>query len=113
MNKSDNIILSLLQGNEMLWKAFWGVGTIAGILIAASWFWSFSIILQNNHVPIYKILLFLSVIISADGFWLVCVVKCSPNTNWKGWRILGGMLISLVFIKHSMVIGFVMRYIWI
>jgi hypothetical protein len=112
MKKSDNIILSLLQGNEMLWKAFWIVGISTGILIAASWFLYFSFLLRNNHVPIYTILIVISVIIAADGYWLVCVVKCSPNTNWKGWRLLSGMFISIAFIKHSMILCFVMRDIW-
>ena len=88
-----------LEGYQPMYKAFWFLGIANNILI-----FLLNISFIKYSFPMSWVL-FLIFILSFDIFWSYCVCHCSKNVSWKGWRIIAGFVMSVVFLRHISMIS--------
>lgn len=90
-------------GKEKLWKAYWLLGLLAGVVLG---------ITNIPDSPLIQIALFLLVALPIQAFWWVSVWRCAFRTSHWGWAILArgvvtiGVVISCLVILSSVQLAF-------
>lgn len=100
-----NILRELYQGNRPLWEAYWGVGICGGLIISGYMMFMFEY--AKNFGVYFNVanLLFILLVIVIDTYWVVSVSRCAHDVKWKGWRVVGGIGMSVALLKHIVILG--------